>query len=176
MSYFRHTLVLIANFEDHEVELVSNLDLLDYCEKWNEENPDATPIDPSQFAISLPEGDEDMEDLFEKCKITHKNFDLWVDDVDRFDDLERAALFWLLDSCNYSDAYSAVSQVKNANIVTGSGIRQAEEMFHEMYDVPDAVRAYINYDAYLDDLVKEGTFDEFDYNGITYTITNADQL
>ena len=169
-------LTLVATYEDHEVELVSDGDLEDYCAEFNDKNPDCTELTPFMFAISLPECDADMEELFEKCKITHDNYGLWVNDVDRLDELERAALFWLLAGCNYSSTVSAIGNVRDVDIVRGDGRRQAEEMFHDMYQIPDGARAYINYEQYAEDLARDGVFDEINFNGEDYTITNADSL
>jgi hypothetical protein len=54
-------------------------------------------------------------------------------------------------------------------------IDAASELFDECYlpEVPEAVRPYIDYDAFANDCRLGGDMCEFRFGGTTYTCTNA---
>jgi hypothetical protein len=125
-----------------------------------------------EFELQYLDGEDGQ--LFEACKIHQGNLDTWFDDIETLEDYEKAALFYLVDQAGYR-LDQALEKLEDVCISECSLIDAASELFDECYlpEVPEAVRNYIDYDAFARDCRLGGDMCEFIYAGTTYTCTNA---
>jgi hypothetical protein len=128
-----------------------------------------------EFEIQFIDGDDSK--LFEACRIDQTNLDTWFDTIESLDRQEKAALFYLVDQAGY-DLSDALSSVDDVTLYAGRLIDAASELFDECYlpEVPEAVRPYIDYDAFARDCRLGGDMCEFRFNGATFTCTNASEV
>ena len=129
-----------------------------------------------EFELQFIEGDD--AELFKACDINQANIGEWFDDVETLDYHEKVALFYLMDNNICSDMGEALRKVSDVSISECSLRDAAEELFDAVYlsDVPQHVRAYIDYEAFAHDCRLDGKMDEFSFNGTTYTCTNANGI
>lgn len=128
-----------------------------------------------EFEIQFIDGD-DCE-LFSVCRINQGNLAVWFDDVADLSDQEKTALFYLCSVSGYS-LENALDKMEEVNLSEGNLKDVAEALFDEFYlnDVPESVRAYIDYEKYARDCELGGDLSEFNFNGATWTCTNASEL
>ncbi len=125
-----------------------------------------------EFEIQHLDGDDGQ--LFEACGINQCNLPTWFDDIEPLEDYEKAALFYLT-SCAGHRLDQALEKLADVCISECSLIEAASELFDECYlpEVPEAVRPYIDYDAFARDCRLGGDMYELELNGSTFTCTNA---
>ncbi|MBC3936732.1 antirestriction protein ArdA [Undibacterium sp. CY7W] len=142
-----------------------------YTEK-SESLLDAFGNPVEEFEIQFIDGD-DCE-LFSACGINQGNLHTWFDDIADLSDQEKTALFYLLNVLGYK-LKNALDKLDEVNLSEGNLRDVAETLFDEFYlnDVPESVRAYIDYEKYARDCELAGDLCEFDFNGTTWTCTNA---
>ena len=142
-----------------------------YAEK-SESLLDAFGNPVEEFEIQFIDGD-DCE-LFSACGINQGNLAVWFDDVADMSDQEKTALFYLCSVLGYC-LQNALDKLEDVNLSEGNLKDVAETLFDEFYlnDVPESVRAYIDYEKYARDCELGGDLCEFDFNGTTWTCTNA---
>jgi hypothetical protein len=125
-----------------------------------------------EFEIQFIDG-EDAE-LFSACGINQGNLHTWFEDVVDLSDYEKTALFYLCSVSGYS-LQNTVDKLDEVNLSEGNLKEVAEWLFDEFYlnDVPESVRAYIDYEKFSRDCELGGDMCEFEFNGTTWTCTNA---
>lgn len=125
-----------------------------------------------EFEIQLIDSDD--APLFLACGIHQANLNLWFETVVDLSDYEKTALFYLRGVASYN-LESALDKLDEVNLSEGNLKEVAERLFDEFYlhDVPESVRAYIDYEKYARDCALGGDMTEFDFNGATWTCTNA---
>lgn len=125
-----------------------------------------------EFEIQFIDGD-DCE-LFSVCGINQGNLQTWFETVADLSDQEKTALFYLRSVLGYN-LENALDKLEDVNLSEGNLKDVAETLFDEFYlnDVPESVRAYIDYEKYARDCEIGGDLHEFDFNGTTWTCTNA---
>jgi hypothetical protein len=125
-----------------------------------------------EFSIEYLDGEDGQ--LFEACRIHQGNLSTWFDDIESLDRQEKAALFYLTDCAGYR-LNEALEKLEDVCISECSLIDAASELFDDCYlsDVPEAVRNYIDYEAFARDCRLGGDMYEFELNGSTWTVTNA---
>jgi len=128
-----------------------------------------------EFEIQYIDGDESQ--LFDACKIHQGDLATWFDDIESLEDNEKTALFYLVDQGGY-DLSDALERYEDVTLYEGPLLDAATELFDEIYlpEVPEAVRNYIDYDAFANDCRIGGDMTEFTYEGTTYTCTNANGI
>lgn len=128
-----------------------------------------------EFEIQFIDGD-DCE-LFSACGINQGNLHTWFETIVDLGDQEKTALFYLRSilGCGLENA---LDKLEDVNLSEGNLKDIAETLFDEFYlnDVPESVRAYIDYEKYARDCELGGDLCEFDFNGTTWTCTNASSL
>lgn len=99
----------------------------------------------------------------------------WLDELEAIEDYQKPAVFFLLDNGMVSDVGEAIAKADDVCLFTGSLQDAADNLFDECYasDIPEGLRIYIDYEAFARDLRLGGDFVEFDYDGETFTCTNA---
>lgn len=129
-----------------------------------------------EFELQFIDGDD--AELFNACGINQANLTQWFDDVECLDDHEKIALFYLMDNNLCSDLSDAIDKIDDVSISQCSLREAAEELFDDCYlhEVPEHVRAYIDYDRFANDCRIGGDMDEFTFQGETYTCTNANGI
>jgi len=142
-----------------------------YTEK-SENLLDAFGNPVEEFEIQFIDGD-DCE-LFSVCGINQGNLQAWFETVADLRDQEKTALFYLCSILGYN-LENALDKLEDVNLSEGNLKDVAETLFDEFYlnDVPESVRAYIDYEKYARDCELGGDLCEFDFNGTTWTCTNA---
>lgn len=128
-----------------------------------------------EFELQFIDGDD--AELFTACRVDQANLDTWFDEVEGLDDYEKVALFYLMDNHGWR-MDSALQSYQDVSISEQTLLDAASELFDECYlpEVPEAVRNYIDYEAFARDCRLGGDLVEFEYMGTTYTCTNASCL
>ncbi len=125
-----------------------------------------------EFEIQYIDGDDSQ--LFFACGIGQGNLQVWFGEVEDLSGHEKASLFYL---CNYVGVSLADALLKLEDVCLSESTLKdaAEELFDEIYlaGVPEAVRAYIDYEKFARDCELGGDMNEFEFNGTTWTCTNA---
>lgn len=125
-----------------------------------------------EFEIQFIDGDDAA--LFEACGINQSNLATWFDDIEDKDENEKIALYFLTGELGYT-LDQAMDKVEDVIIYEGDAKEAAEELFDECYahTIPENLRFYFDMDKFARDLEIGGDFNEFEFNGTTYTCTNA---
>ncbi|MBC3871145.1 antirestriction protein ArdA [Undibacterium oligocarboniphilum] len=128
-----------------------------------------------EFEIQFIDGD-DCE-LFTACGVDQGNLHTWFESVLDLSDYEKTALFYLCSILGYS-LVDSLEKIDDVNLSEGSLKDVAVNLFDECYlnDVPESVRAYIDYEKFARDCELGGDLCEFDFNGKTRTCTNASRV
>jgi len=128
-----------------------------------------------EFEIQYINGDDGQ--LFRACDVQQGSLEQWFNDIENLDDNEKAALFYLCDDVGYG-IQDALEKLEDVTLYEGPLKDAAGELFDDCYlsDVPALVQQYIDYDAFARDCQQAGDMAEFDFNGTTYTCTNASGL
>ena len=127
-----------------------------------------------EFEIQFIEGDSAEEDLAEVFKLDQNNLELFFD-CEMLTDRKKAELYFLMGVCGMdlrtADQY-------DVSLFDGDLDEAAVNLFDEIYlsEIPGSVRNYIDYKAFARDLKTGGDFVEFEFGGVTYTCTNANDF
>lgn len=129
-----------------------------------------------EFELQFIDGDD--AELFKACGVNQANLEEWFDDVEMLDDHEKVALFYLMDNNICSDLSDAISKIDDVSISQCDLREAAEQLFDECYlhDIPENIRAYIDYEAFARDCRLGGDMDEFQFKDDTYTCTNSNSI
>lgn len=144
-----------------------------YFTDWNTYIKGVEQSGAEEFELQFIDGDD--AELFNACSINQATLAKWFDDVEGLDDWQKVALFYLMDNNVCSDLDDAIDHIDDVCIASGDLLEAATELFDECYlpDVPEAVRYYIDYEAFARDCRCGGDMCEFTFQGDTYTCTNA---
>lgn len=125
-----------------------------------------------EFEIQFIDGDDAA--LFEACGIDQCSLATWFDEIEVLDDHEKIALYFLTSELGYS-LDDAINKIDEVVIFHGDAQEAAEELFDDCYahTIPDNLRFYFDMEKFARDLEMGGDFNEFEYQGRTYTCTNA---
>ena len=125
-----------------------------------------------EFEIQFIDGED--ADLFEACGIGQSNLFMWFDEIDALDDHEKISLYFLAGVLSYS-LDIAMSKVDEVSIFHGDAQEAAEEFFDDCYAhaIPENLRFYFDMEKFARDLEIGGDFNEFEYDGTTFTCTNS---
>lgn len=118
--------------------------------------------------------DGDDAELFEACSINQSNLSTWFDDIEDMDENEKIALYFLTGELGYS-LDQAMDKLEDVIIFEGDAKEAAQEYFDECYadSLPANLVYYFDMDKFARDLEIGGDYNEFKFNGTTYTCTNA---
>ena len=102
----------------------------------------------------------------------------WLDDLELVPEDEKPAVFFLLDNGMVADIGEAIAKSDEVCLYSGSLQDAAQDLWDECYahEIPDALQMYFDLEAFARDLRLGGEFVEFDYEGETFTCTNANGL
>lgn len=150
-------------------------DSLDSYVSQSESLTDGFGSPVEEFEIQFIDGD-DCE-LFSACGIDQSNLNLWFETIVDLADHEKTALYYLRSVSGYN-LENAFDKLEDVNLSEGNLKDVAETLFDEFYlnDVPESVRAYIDYEKYARDCEMGGDLYEFDFEGTTWTCTNASNI
>lgn len=125
-----------------------------------------------EFEIQYLEGDDG--ELFAACGIHQGNLSTWFDEIEPMDDDRKVALYALVGEIGYT-LDNAMDKVDDVCIFRGDAEEAAEELFDDCYSgsIPENLRFYFDMAKFARDLVIGGDFNEFRFDGETYTVTNA---
>jgi len=125
-----------------------------------------------EFEIQFIDGD-DCE-LFSACGINQANLNLWFETIADLAEYEKTALYYLRSVSSYN-LENALDKLEDVNLSEGTLKDVAENLFDEFYlnDVPESVRNYIDYKKFALYCELNGDLYEFEFNGTTWTCTNA---
>lgn len=125
-----------------------------------------------EFEIQFIEGED--SDLFEACGINQSNLFVWFDEIEALDDHEKTSLYFLAGILGYS-LDNAMNKIDEVCIFHGDAQEAAEQFFDDCYAhaIPENLRFYFDMERFARDLEIDGGFNEFEYEGTTYTCTNA---
>ena len=145
-----------SNLEDYERKVET---LRDDCGNRVEE-----------FELQFIDGDDAQ--LFEACAINQANLSVWFDDIMDRPDHEKTVLYFLTSVIGYT-LEQALDKLDEPSICEGRLESVAEDLFDEIYDIPEHLAAYIDYEKFARDCELNGDLNEFEFAGTTYTCTNA---
>jgi hypothetical protein len=141
-------------------------------------NPQGAPVE--EFMIDYIDGPDAQ--LFSACGVDQGSLEQWFDAVVDLHDHEKVALFYLV-SVNGQDTDEAlqvrggggVRNIDDVSVMKCDLLEAASTLFDDIYlqDIPEAVRSYIDYEAFARDCQCGGDMYEFEFNGDTWTCTNA---
>ncbi|MFZ6726399.1 antirestriction protein ArdA [Undibacterium sp. MH2W] len=145
-----------------------------YTEK-SENLLDAFGNSVEEFEIQFIDGD-DCE-LFSACGINQANLNLWFESIADLAEHEKTVLYYLCSVSSYN-LENALDKLEDVNLSEGTLKDVAENLFDEFYlnDVPESVRNYIDYKKFALDCELNGDLYEFDFEGTTWTCTNASSI
>ena len=125
-----------------------------------------------EFEIQFIDGDDGA--LFDACGINQSNLWTWFDDIEGKDEHEKVALYFLTGVLGYA-LDDAMDKIDEVVLFHGDALEAAEELFDDCYAlaIPDNLRCYFDMEKFARDLEIGGDFNEFDFQGKTYTCTNA---
>lgn len=125
-----------------------------------------------EFEIQYIDGDD--SELFEACGINQSNLSTWFDDIEAMDEHRKVALYFLTGVLCYTTE-SAMDKLDDVSIFEGDAQEAAEELFDDCYahEIPENLRFYFDMEKFARDLEIGGDFNEFRFEGTTYTCTNA---
>jgi hypothetical protein len=128
-----------------------------------------------EFELQYLDGEDSQ--LFDACRIHQANLATWFDDIESLDRQEKAQLFYLVDQGGY-DLSDALERYDDVALFDGRLIDAATQLFDDCYlsEVPEAVRNYIDYDAFANDCRIGGDMCEFRFDGDAYTVTNSSEV
>lgn len=149
-------------------------------EDFNEKAPGVRdsfggPIE--EFEIQFIDGDQEDCDLFNACKISQADLELWFDKIEPLDTDTKAALFYAVNNIGYSLA-DALDKVDDGDVKIAEQTLEdaAAELLDDCYSVPEGLESYIDYEKFAHDCQLGGDMAEFDFAGSTWTCTNASEL
>lgn len=101
--------------------------------------------------------------LFSAVGINQTNLETWFEDLDELedDDDKALALRYLCGDLGYKLA-EALDKADAVTLYQGSLLDYAIELFDELYEVPRAIRSYIDYEAFARDLELSGDVAEIE--------------
>lgn len=125
-----------------------------------------------EFEIQFIDGDDAV--LFEVCSIDQSNLSTWFDDIEILDEHEKIALYFLTGQLGYF-LDDAINKIDEVVIFYGDAQEAAEELFDDCYahTIPGNLRFYFDMEKFARDLEMGGDFNEFEFQGRTYTCTNV---
>lgn len=126
-----------------------------------------------EFEIQFIDGSD--AELFEACRINQANLSVWFDEIELLDDNEKVALCFLLSDLGYN-LEDAMEKIEDVSIQEGDLQSVAEELFDELYEVPQAIAPYIDYEKFARDCELNGDLRSFEFDGKNYVITNGNCL
>lgn len=125
-----------------------------------------------ELEIQFIDGDD--ADLFNACGINQSNLHTWFDVIELLSEAEKLSLYYLVGVAGYN-LEQALDKVDEPSVYNGNLLEAATELFDECYlpSVPDNIKYYIDYEKFARDCILSGDMCEFEYEGETYTCTNA---
>lgn len=128
-----------------------------------------------EFSLDYLNGDDGA--LFRACGVDQTNLATWFDEVEPRESYEKAAIFYLCDCCGYN-LPDALEKYDDVALYDGPLIDAATQLFDDRYlaEVPEAVRNYIDYEAFARDCQLGGDMYEMEFDGQTWTVTNAGEV
>lgn len=125
-----------------------------------------------EFEIQFIDGDDAQ--LFAACGIDQGNLRQWFETIKDLADHKKTSLFYLCDCLGYALAVG-LEKIGDVCLTESRLQNAAEELFDEIYlsEVPESVRAYIDYEKFARDSELGGDMTEFEFNSATWTCTNA---
>lgn len=128
-----------------------------------------------EFEIQFIDGDDAQ--LFTACSINQAKLNTWFDNVEFLQNYEKVNLYFLVAVVGYN-LDQALNKLDEPSITEGYLRDAAEALFDEcwLYEVPENIRFYIDYDKFARDCVMGGDMCEFEYGNRTYTCTNASAI
>ncbi|WP_083654635.1 antirestriction protein ArdA [Burkholderia sp. SRS-W-2-2016] len=135
----------------------------------------AARLPVEEYEIQLVDGSDAEAQLFNLLGVNQATLERWFDEVVDLTEDQHAALAFLVGDLGLSLS-DALDKMDDVNLREGSLLEAATEFFDECYlnDIPEAVRFYIDYDAFARDQNLSGAMSELEFAGQTYTVTNAD--
>jgi len=128
-----------------------------------------------EVEIEAIDGTREEMELADVFGIDQANIAEFIAFIETSDEDLWPAIYFILNDNRASSFDEAIRIARDYSIREGELIDAASEIFDEVYDLPDEVKMYIDYEKYADDLRCGGDMVEFEFGGKTYTCTNASQ-
>jgi len=128
-----------------------------------------------EVEIEAIDGTREEMELADVFGIDQANIAEFIAFIETSDEDLWPAIYFILNDNRASSFDEAIRIARDYSIREGELIDAASEIFDEVYDLPDEVKMYIDYEKYADDLRCGGDMVEFEFGGKTFTCTNANQ-
>lgn len=147
-----------------------------YFETYDEFEEKKYNSSVEEFIIETIEGSCEELELINAIGVDQNNLKTTFDLIENVDESEWPKLFLLLDNNILLYPEDAKDKMDYVCLYRGNLHDAAKEFFRCMYDVPNEIQNYIDFDKFAKDLKCEGMFLEFEFGGCTYTCTNVNDL
>ncbi len=150
-------------------------DMDDYQAKFDA-NRDCFGLLVEEYEIQFIEGETADAQLFDAAGINQANLEQFFNEIESLDDHAKPALYFLLEQGYKLD--DAMDKIDEVSLYSGRLADAAEELFDEIYllEIPGHLHNYIDYKAFARDCECSSDFVEFEFDGETYTCTNANAI
>lgn len=97
--------------------------------------------------------------------------------LDELTGIEAAQSYYLNEICGYTEE-DTLDSYEEVCLYQGPLEEAATDVFNECYlsDVPEHMQNYIDYKKFACDCELSGSMHEFEFEGVTYTVTNASEF
>lgn len=113
--------------------------------------------------------------LFKELGGTEEVLEEFFSEVENYDEDRMARLYFLCSELGYTYE-SAVDRVDEVQLTKDTPKQYVEDILDELYEVPQGLRSYINTEALAEDMQSEGSLRQFDFEGVSYVCTNANDF
>ena len=148
---------------------------IEELEEKSVELKDEFGLPVEEFDVEAIDGTREEMELADVFGIDQANIAEFIAFIETSDEDLWPAIYFILNDNRASSFDEAIRIARDYSIREGELIDAASEIFNEVYDLPDEVKMYIDYEKYADDLRCGGDMVEFEFGGKTYTCTNASQ-
>lgn len=128
-----------------------------------------------EVEIEAIDGTREEMELADVFGIDQANIAEFIAFIETSDEDLWPAIYFILNDNRASSFDEAIRIARDYSIRECELIDAASEIFNEVYDLPDEVKMYIDYEKYADDLRCGGDMVEFEFGGKTFTCMNANQ-
>lgn len=132
-------------------------------------------IPVEEFEIDFIEGTKEECALSEALGLDAANIAEFIEFIETSDEAEWPTVYFLLTNSRCETLDEARAEAEEFTVREGTLKDASAELFDELYNLPEEVRIYIDYEKFARDCEQGGDMVEFEFAGRTYTCTNANQ-
>jgi len=125
-----------------------------------------------EFSIDTVDGTREELLLVEAMDVDQGNLKRVLDVIENMDESYWPKLYFLLYNFTTLSLKDAVNKINDVCIHQETLHDAAEELFDDIFIIPNEIRDYIDYEKFAQVIESEGSMVEFEFADNTYTCTN----